>query len=287
MSYPAALGTMLGLVIGDAFGAPFEGSPVIPSKPLKYSMIQRKNQYFTDDTRQALAVAESLVICRGFDGYDLIKRLIEGYRIQPEVYGPTSKLLFQKVAAGIDPFTAAEMIFVEKKGGRSNGAVMRGPPVGILYTGPILTETSTICAALTHWDPVTIACSVWVNQMVSDLCRGMNKEYSFLHARALCREPEVLGRLGSYGKFPVLPFLDALPATHAALSLFMESPSFGETILRAISSGGDSDTVAAIAGALAGAYYGVEGVPKGWVECIHDYHKIINLSASLWAISNL
>ena len=188
--------------------------------------------------------------------------------------------------AGNDPFLSAREVFLENNGGSSNGAVMRGPPIGIMYGVTEVTEYSAICAALTHKNPVTIACSIWVNHMISGLCRGKGKKSAFLHAHSSCTESEVIRVLGSFEQFPIAPLLDALAATHAALLIFMQCSSFEETILRAIYSGGDADTVACISGALAGAFYGLDAVPAIWIEKIHRYQQIISLSQSLWSISH-
>ena len=86
-----ALGSFVALAIGDAMGAPLEGSAKAESwvtEMLPGGRHSRKKGQITDDTLQAMAVAESLTACGGFDQNDLISRLLRSYQTSPEWYGP-------------------------------------------------------------------------------------------------------------------------------------------------------------------------------------------------------
>ena len=130
------VGALTGLAIGDAMGAPFEGSPP-PLRPVTEmhgdGPRMRKAGCYTDDTLQAIAVAESLIHCRDFCQNDLMQRLINGYSRFPEFYGPTSRAVFDLVQSGIPPDRAAGITHLQRGGSRSNGSVMRGAPVGIFF----------------------------------------------------------------------------------------------------------------------------------------------------------
>ena len=74
------VGSLVALAIGDALGAPLEGSPQPEVWLAEYrsgGRHFRKKGEFTDDTLQAIAVAESLVACRGFCENDLVEKLSE------------------------------------------------------------------------------------------------------------------------------------------------------------------------------------------------------------------
>ncbi len=149
----------------------------------------RKKGQITDDTLQAMAVAESLAACRGFNQNDLIFRLLRGYEKYPEWYGPTSSAFFELVKSGTLPHKAAWLVHKRLQGSRSNGSVMRGFPVGIFYSSSNAYEVSLACSQLTHFDLVPAHCSAWLNVMVSDMCRGISRDTAFCHARSLCHEP--------------------------------------------------------------------------------------------------
>jgi ADP-ribosyl-[dinitrogen reductase] hydrolase len=272
---------LLGLAVGDAFGAPLEGHPP-PSGPVTE---MPPGGAYTDDTLQALAVARSLVVCRGFSPGDCMARLLEGFRTYPQFYGPTSTAVFTLVLSGVPPLEAAARVHRARGGSRSNGSVMRGPPLGVFTASPQLEELSIACSCLTHCDPVAGACSAFVNRMVADLARGASREEAFRHACSTCRSPEVLGLLEGFRGHPPDPSLDALLATHCALSVFMGAESFPEAVLRAVNLGGDADTIGAITGALAGAAWGISAIPELWITGMKDHGLVLELAGALFSVA--
>jgi len=238
----------------------------------------------TDDTLQALAVAESLAACRGFNPSDIIQRLLSGYEERPEWYGPTSSGFFSLIRLGTLPHRAAWLVHRRQHGSRTNGSVMRGFPLGIFYPAPEVYTISLACSQITHYDPVAAHCSAWLNVMVSDLCRGLSRRQSYRHARSLCTNAEVHAMLGSYERYHPKPSLDAVLLSHAALSSFMNAKSFEGAVLRAINMGGDADTVGACTGALAGAYWGLCAIPERWKHRLERYDDLIHIANALWQV---
>ena len=279
------VGSLISLAIGDAMGAPLEGS--LQSEAWVTEMRPggrhfRKKGAITDDTLQAIAVAESLAACKEFNQKDLISRLFSGYEKRPEWYGPTSSLFFDLVKNGTLPHHASWLVHKRRGGSRTNGSVMRGFPLGIFYPAPKVYAMSLACSQLTHYDPVGGHCSAFLNVMVSEMVRGMSRKRAFRRALSLCTNPEVHAVLGNYpGRYPD-PSLDAVLCTHAALSCFMNSRTLEGAILSAINLGGDSDTVGACCGALAGAYWGMDAIPKRWCADLEGYDELIRLADQLW-----
>lgn len=280
-----ATGSLVALAIGDALGAPLEGSA--PPNAWVTEMLPggrhfRKKGEITDDTLQALAVAESLVACRGFRPTDLIPRLILGYNKHPEWYGPTSSAFFELIKSGTLPHRAAWLVHKRQHGSRSNGSVMRGFPVGIFFPAHDVYDVSLACSQLTHFDPVAAHCSAWLNVMVSDMCRGVSRKRAYRHARSLCTNDEVFTILGNYQNYSQVPSLDAALCSHAALSCFMNARTLEGAILTAINLGGDADTVGACCGALAGAYWGSRAIPHRWKRDLDGYKNILHSAELLW-----
>ena len=239
----------------------------------------------TDDTLQAIAVAESLVTCRGFSGPDLAVRLLAGFRAHPEYYGPTSTRVFSRVEAGVDPETAARLVHEESGASRTNGPVMRGPPIGVVYAGRAVEEVSMAAARLTHHDPVAGAASGFVNRMASEFCRGQDRKAAYRAAVADCEEPETLAVLGAWRARPPVPSLDALELAHAAVTVIMTTTSFAGAVEAAVNMGGDSDTLGAVAGALAGAAYGAGSIPKKWLVPLEFRERLVALADDLSRIA--
>jgi ADP-ribosyl-[dinitrogen reductase] hydrolase len=242
----------------------------------------RKAGQWTDDTLQAVAVAESLCACGGFDASDLIRRFLAGFRERPEWYGPTSSLFFTLVASGIPADRAAWLVHRRNHGSRSNGSVMRGFPIGIFYPPDSAYETSIPCSRLSHYDPVSGHCSVWLNVMVSGMCRGVSRHEAFRSARSLCTNAEVHAVLGNYERYDPDPSLDAVRCSHAALTCFMNALTFENAVLSAINLGGDADTVGACCGALAGACWGLEAIPARWRCRLEGFNRLCTLADKLW-----
>jgi ADP-ribosyl-[dinitrogen reductase] hydrolase len=281
-----ATGSFVALAIGDALGAPLEGSAKTESwvtEMLPGGRHSRKKGQITDDTLQAMAVAESLVACRGFNQKDLILRLLRGYEKFPEWYGPTSSAFFALVKSGTLPHQAARLVHKRLHGSRSNGSVMRGFPVGIYYPSPYVYDVSLACSQLTHFDPVAAHCSAWLNVMVSDMCRGASRQKAHRHARSLCTNAEVHTFLGNFRDYEPVASLDAVLCSHAALTCFMNARNLESAILSAINLGEDADTVGACCGALAGAFWGLEDIPKRWRRDLEDYEIIFHSAEHLWS----
>lgn len=281
-----AAGTLLGLAVGDALGAPLEGLPP-PEKnvtEMQSGGIHAVSRgEYTDDTLQAMGLARSLVACRGFSPEDFISRLISGFEKEPEYYGPTSRMVFTLVMAGVRPEEATLIAHRHNGGSRTNGSVMRGPPLGIFYPPHAVRAVSLACSALTHYDPVAGECSAFVNLMISEMCRGASKTQAFCRALDGCENEEVATRFGDFHAWPLEPSLDAVLSTHCALAVFMGSETFEQTLVRAVNLGGDTDTVGAIAGALAGAGYGFPAIPHRWLVDFKHTGQVLALARRLCA----
>jgi ADP-ribosyl-[dinitrogen reductase] hydrolase len=280
------LGSLVALAIGDALGAPLEGYPQPEAWLTEFrpgGRHFRKKGEFTDDTLQAIAIAESLVTCRGFCENDLVKKLSKSYIQKPEWFGPTSSMFFDLVRSGTMPHHAARLVHQRRGGSRSNGSVMRGFPLGIFYPAPEVYSLSLACSRLTHFDTVGGHCSAFLNVMVSDMCRGDVRAVAFRHARSLCTHNEVHAVLGSYDQYDPDPSLDAVGCSHAALRCFMDAKTLEHAILSAVNLGGDADTVGACCGALSGACWGLDAVPERWRAGLERYGELVQLAGRVWA----
>jgi ADP-ribosyl-[dinitrogen reductase] hydrolase len=247
-------------------------------------MPRRKGEV-TDDTLQALAVAESLIACHRFDPDDLMNRFVAMYRRSPQWFGPTSSGVFDLVIQGTPASDAAKLAHEQLGASRSNGSVMRGFPIGVYFSPVSVPAMSIACSQLTHHDPVAAHASAFLNLMVSHMCRGVTRERAFRHAYSVCRNAEVFRLLGSYKDYPPDPSLDALLCAHAALSVFMISDTFEEALITAVNLGGDADTVGACTGALAGAWWGADAIPKRWIADLEEFPHISEVAWELARVS--
>ncbi len=212
---------------------------------------------------------------------DILVRLLVAFLQYPEFFGPTSRAFFSLLLSGESPQDAARIVDA-RQGSRSNGSVMRGIPIGIFYRDPeVVREVSVTCSMLTHLDPVAGESSAFLNVMVSAMCRGRSREDAFRIALSTCRNQEVAGMLGRYREWEPEPSLDALRTVHCALSCFLEARGFEETLVAAINQGGDADTIGAVAGGLAGAYWGVWAIPSRWIGDLADRPSVLQVAFEL------
>lgn len=285
MEFERGIAALLGLAIGDAMGAPLEGRP--PPASIVKDMAGGGAHNLppgsvTDDTVQACTVARSLVTCRGYSPEDIILRLVENYHRNPEFYGPTSSEVFNLILSGYPPLKAAKRVS-DYKTVSSNGSVMRGAPMGIYFSTDEVWVNSTALSLLTHYDKKTAECSSFVNRMVSGMCRNEGLENAYENSLMLCHEKDVINCLGRVRERSIAPApsLDAIRATHCALSVLFSCNSFEESVIQAVNMGGDADTIGAITGALAGARWGRDAIPKRWTDSLRDFGKIISLAERL------
>jgi len=190
-------GSMAGLALGDALGAPVEGmkpghikdvlgtvrgfvdaQTIWPNKPYRY----RAPGIYTDDTQQALCLAESLVRCFGYQAPDFAQTLLKLWQAAPELkcgafrgIGPTFFRVMEKLASGIGP---------DKSGLPSAGigAAMRVAPVGLYFFDDRerLLKAAIEQSLLTHKDPRALALAACVAYSVA---RSASGEWNSLKAK--------------------------------------------------------------------------------------------------------
>lgn len=178
-------GALLGVAVGDALGAPFEGTRVMPHRVLDRLVRDPGPMRYTDDTHMTLGLAASLLERQGFHGNHMATAFAENFAAEPW--------------RGYGPWPAA-------------------------------------------------------------------------------RPAEVVQQVGNG--------IAAFEAVPAALYAFLRHPeSFTEAVLYALSLGGDTDTIASMTGALAGAYLGERAIPAVWRERVEGAARLRELADALLAIA--
>lgn len=297
-------GALIGLAVGDALGTTLEFTKRERVRPISdlvgggpFGLAPGE---WTDDTSMAMCLAESLVE-RGFDARDQMERYVrwwhEGYwssngrcfDIGTTVRGALQRFLDRgdPMAGTTDPNAAG------------NGSLMRLAPVALRYA-PDPAQAVHLAAEssrTTHGAAEAVdACRYFAALMVGAL-EGRTKEDllspSFaprgVDWRAEPLSPAIAAVVnGSYKTKSA----DQVRATdyvvhtlEAALWAFHHSNDFGNGALLAVNLGEDADTTGAVYGQLAGAYYGIDGIPEGWGKRIARAREITVLAAALLAAS--
>ena len=273
----AARGALLGTFVGDALGMPYEGrSP--EGLPERVEMVEARlgRGTYTDDTQMMIALAESLLDRGRVDPEPLARAFLAAH--QPERgYGGGTLAVFDLWRAGVPVQEAAGRAVAG--GSYGNGAAMRVAPVGVLFADDPerLRAEAERSATLTHAHPLGVDACVVQAAAVGAAVRGDEILPAAGSAAATEALSEALERvadllegsrvspaqaaatLGSSSTGP-----ESVPlAVYAALA-----HPFAEAVAFAVRCGGDTDTVAAMAGAIAGGRDGAGAIPARWLEAL-------------------
>lgn len=151
----------------------------------------------------------------------------------------------------------------------SDGSLMRMLPF-VFAEQLMIRDGVTIdqLSAMTHAHPIAVrACRLYC-EIARRIARGAEKGECVL---GLSEQEPPFERLAGIALLPegdVRSSVYVVDALEAALWSFMTTDSYESCVLRAVSLGGDTDTIAAIAGGLAGMYYGEDAIPARWRRCL-------------------
>src|SRR5262245_48533802 len=154
-------GCLLGLALGDALGARFEGGPL---ERFVWRIIGKTREgrlRWTDDTQMSLDFAESLIANAKLEPDDLAARFARSYRWS-RGYGPGASKLLRRIARGNRWRDANRSI--HPGGSFGNGGAMRASIGGLFFQSRAdeLVETARIAASITHAHPLGIEGAVLV-----------------------------------------------------------------------------------------------------------------------------
>lgn len=260
----------LGLAIGDALGASVEF--MTPNEIRHTHGVHRditgggwlrlKPGTVTDDTTMALALGEAILASGGVDALAAAQAFDAWMRAKPVDIGNTVRrnlIQFRKTGR-------PEAVASEHDAG--NGAIMRVLPVALACSGQPPENTIFACRAqahVTHNNELSDAAGETLVFMVQDLLAG--REPSEVRARA-----DALARLHPLYAFDGKPRENpsgyVVETMQAVFQAFFATDNFEDCLIDIVNRGGDADTTGAIAGMLAGARYGLEGIPKRWLKVL-------------------
>src|SRR5919198_2708160 len=174
-----SVGCVLGLALGDALGAPFEGRRARhipdPLPAFELPWMDRPPGSTTDDTAMARNLVRSLTARRRFDPEDLITRHLEWLGTNPPDVGILTGRVLRRVAQGRRPEDAARTEWEERgpEVSAGNGSVMYCAPLGVAYANrpEALLELAPRLSALTHHDGRCRTAVVAVTVAVAGLVR--------------------------------------------------------------------------------------------------------------------
>jgi len=289
-------GCLVGLAVGDALGAPLEFSSrnsVRKRFPMRLrdmiaSSLWAKGEY-TDDTQMALLLAESLLQDRGLMSSDLARRFRAWARTAKDV-GTQTRAVVNMHGYEHNPESCASRYFADHPDSSAgNGALMRCAPAALfcLNSAERLIETTRASARVTHADPRAesscVLLNLWIRTAISrNVKDGRQDAIAFLGEGDRCVWQR-LEHIEGCNEDEILSSGYTVHTLEAAAWSFLTTESYEDAVVRAANLGDDADTVAAVCGALAGAYYGYSAIPRRWLDVLKDEDRIRELALSLAA----
>ena len=257
--------TLLGSALGDALGATVEFCT--PSEiRAQYGVLRKivgggwlklKPGEVTDDTQMSLCIARSLASV-DWSPTDIAERFAAWFKGWPIDVGNTCR---RGIARYINHGTVAGPF---NEGDAGNGAAMRVAPVALatLADGCLLECRAVEQGRITHNHPLSDAACVLIGRLIHMGCTGQSLE------RLRGEIEDTIVRFPSFRFSPYRGLATAyvVDTMQTVLHHFLSTHSFEECLVATVNQGGDADTTGAIAGAIAGAFYGPAQLPEHWVR---------------------
>jgi ADP-ribosyl-[dinitrogen reductase] hydrolase len=298
------IATLVGCAVGDALGNPFEMWSVLEPKLKSWdgqfkaggTFWKGEAGQYTDDTLMSIALATSLIEKNGFDqehvGSQYLAWMVSG---NTRGIGGTTHQALTRIKNGASTLESG-VTHNDGKPASGNGTAMRASPIGLWYrkNPERLLEVAMLDASITHnsFEPkmgsVAVALGTAMlatsstNQLevlesvidiVSDSIVKDKLVLALRHIKMGTEHFEALAQIGVNGYVP--------ETVGAAFYCLGACDNYKDTVVLAVKAGGDTDTTAAIAGAMAGTLYGLEGIPSEYKDKVENFELLQSLTDEL------
>jgi ADP-ribosyl-[dinitrogen reductase] hydrolase len=286
------IGSLVGLAVGDAVGTTVEFKPR-GSFPLVTDMtgggpFRLPVGYWTDDTSMALCLAESLIEYPQLDRHDLLTRFSMWYK---NGYNSSTGRCFDignTTVSALEEFIhSGQTTNNPEDFYAGNGSIMRLSPAAIANHSN-LREAQKIAreqSETTHANSKATGSSELLAEMLIR-AYSANKKADVIDIECQMHWPVSVCDIVATGverkkEQEIKSSGYVIDTLEAAVWSFLTTDSFEAAVLRAVNLGYDADTVGAVTGQIAGAYYGETGIPKHWLEKLYNHEHIRNLAIKL------
>lgn len=295
-------GSVFGFAVADAIGVPVEFSNrrernIDPVKEMR--AYGTHYQYFgtwSDDSSLTFCLMDSLK--NKYDIKDIASKFCEYYfegYLTPykKVFdvGNTTRISIQKIESGFGPLESGE----KGEFDNGNGSLMRVMPLCFYLKDKKEKEKIKIIeevSSLTHLHKRSkLACIIYVEYLIN-LLKGETKKGAYTKMQEFVFYNLKSNYEGEFKNFKRILKEDistldeieikssgyVIDTLEASLWAFMLTDNYKDAVLKAINLGEDTDTVGSITGSLAGIYYGIQNIPKNWLDCLSRKEDILKLT---------
>lgn len=277
----------LGLAIGDALGATTEfmtpgeikATYKVHKKIIGGGWLSLKPGQVTDDTEMSLCISRALTMVGHWDRKAIADNFAAWLKGKPVDVGATCR-------KGIRDYMLKETLGVPyNEWDAGNGAAMRMAPVALFTLGDkdLLSKYAVDQAHLTHNNVLSDAACIALGTMVQKAIFGCTRHE--LHA--ITRELVEGYPTFSFNKYRGNATAYVVDTLQTVFHYLFTTAEFEECLIGVVNQGGDADTTGAIAGMIAGAFYGIDAIPRQWIrklnadvrnEVKEQAHRLVRLS---------
>ena len=309
-----ARGALLGLAVGNLLGLPVEGDRydwMVSEFPNGVTEIDPREagRPMDDDLAQAVDLGDAL-LAGGDYARDFANRLVVWERENGRGIGITTSDVIRELSTGQPIPEPARIVYERRNRIAPNGGLMRCAPVAIARrdSPELLVADSALTCAVTHYADTCQWSCVLVNAVIVCLINGVSPDLPGLVAAARLDGCPDLAAQASADGIPAdtldslsrghqpPPDVGWLMRDHRLIGHTLLALQFGlwaaatpldleDAVVAAVAAGGDTDTNAAVAGAVLGARYGTSSIPERWLACIPQRERIERLAEDLLAMS--
>ena len=296
--------SIIGHAIGDAMGVPTEfcirekllENPVTTMQG--YGSHSVPEGSWSDDTSMEVATIESFIEKGKFDYFDIMVKWINW--IDKAEYTPTGVTFdigrtclsaINRFYSGGEPLECGS----NNINSNGNGSLMRILPVALYSYSKKLSNEEIInltneMSSLTHAHDISkLGCYIYVKYVIY-LLEGLSKEESYIKIQQEDYSSYSLEAINKYERIIKDNIKDysmseirssgyVVDTLECVLWILLKSNSFEETIITSTNIGEDTDTIGAIVGSMAGIIYGINSIPKEWLDKLIKRDYLINLAS--------
>ena len=289
-------GCFIGLATGDALGAPYEGGPI---ERLLWKLIGKTAEgklKYTDDTQMSIDLAESFLANKSINQDHLALTFAKSYKWS-RGYGSSAAKLLKLILKGKDWRDVNKAQF--KMGSFGNGAAMRAPILALCYPNNLQQLSKNVMASseITHAHPLSIegatlianvtyaAIQDWNNNKILDTLTQWCHSDAYRKKTIYCSNAVMATHDLTHQEIK-LNLGNGIAAINSCMTaiyfcLRFRHRHYSDMHNSIFNLGGDTDTIAAMAGAIWGALHGVKYFSKETIQSIEGQDKILHIAERL------
>jgi ADP-ribosyl-[dinitrogen reductase] hydrolase len=275
-----AVGAFVGLAVGDALGTPVEfkaRGTFPPVTDMRGGGVFGLNPgEWTDDTSMALALGEALLKDPTLsDPAPAMNRWVNWYEWGMYSHNDRCFDIGNQTAAALSNWSINRSLPERDTESAGNGSIMRLAPAVIanLNNADLMLDVARRQSDLTHKNTECRSIAAKMASLLAALIVGQGQE-------------EIPSEIAKRREAEVKSTGYVIDTFEAAVWAFAPRDGFRNILLRAVNLGDDADTVGAVAGQIAGAAYGLSGIPESWLDVLAWRSKIIEMGRQLYALAS-